>query len=139
MVDYDIIKRVFKPRKLIIMRELLVNKLKLAADNLIELTVSTESGYKYTGFVENWSEDELIMKYVGAEQNDRCVVERWIPVDTITEVAYVRESNLDEDWLISGYEGILRFADENPGSQSDAIIEEIFDDFNDYDYLEGAA
>jgi hypothetical protein len=120
------------------MRQLLINKLKLAQDHLWELTVSTESDFKYRGFVEDWSEDELILKYVGAEQSDRCIVERWLPINTITEVAYIRESNLDEDWLISDYENSLRFASENPGDESDAIIEELFEDFDDYDCLEGS-
>lgn len=113
------------------MRQLLINKLKLAADNLWELTVSTESNYKYRGFVEDWSEDELILKYVGAEQDDRCVVERWLPIDTITEVAYVREPNFDESFMSMEYESSLRFASDFPGAQSDAVIEEIMNGLDD--------
>lgn len=113
------------------MRELLIKKLKLAQDNLRELTVSTESNYKYRGFVEDWSEDELILKYVGAEQDDRCVVERWLPIDTITEVAYFREPHLDESFMSMEYESTLRFASENDNFQSDTIINEIFSDLED--------
>jgi hypothetical protein len=103
------------------------------------LTVSTESDFKYRGFIEDWNTEEILLKYVGSEIDDRCVVIRWLPVSTITEVAYVRESDLDEAWMSNDHESSLRFADENPGDMSNTIIEEIFEDFDDYDYLEGAA
>lgn len=118
------------------MRELLLNKLRLAADNLWELSLVTESDYKYRGFVEDWSEEELLLKYVGAEKNDRYVVERWLPIDSIIEVAYVREPNLDESWLINDHTTSLLFAEDNPGAESDTIIQEIFESFDDFDFLE---
>lgn len=113
------------------MRELLINTLRIAHENLSQLTISTKFDYKYIGFVQEWNEEELILKFVGAEENDRCIVERWIPLKTIIEIAHVRESNLDENYMLDNYESTLQYAEDFPGRQSTEATKEIFDGLDD--------
>lgn len=113
------------------MAQLLFDRLRLAQDNLIELTVYSSESRVYTGYVENWDDNGLVLKYVGSDKDDPIVVERWIDLSTVFEIAYTRGITLEESYLNNNHESSLRFADDNPNEQSDVIVDEIMNDFDD--------
>lgn len=112
------------------MAQLLFDRLRLAQDNLIELTVYSKTRI-YTGYVENWDDSGLVLKYVGSDKDNPIVVERWVDLSTVFEIVYTREITLEESYLNNNHESSLRFADDNPNEQSDIVANEIMSDLDD--------
>lgn len=111
---------------------ILQKKLQLAKDNL--QTVRIQIGYEgkayYGAFVEDWDKKYLVIKYLNTTDNSS-IVERTILIRDITEFKIVRPINLEESYLQSDpksspFLSSLLWAENNPGNESDNVIEEIF-------------
>jgi hypothetical protein len=111
---------------------ILRQKFQAAKDNLqsVRIEVGYEGKAYYQAFIENWDERYLVIKYLDTTDASS-VIERTILVRDITEFMVVRPFNLEESYLQSDPESSpflssLLWAEDNPGNESDSVMEEIF-------------
>jgi hypothetical protein len=122
---------------------ILREKFKSAKDSL--QIVRIETGYDgkayYEAFIEDWDKKYLVIKYLDTTDTSS-VIERTILIKDITEFTVVRPIDLEESYLrsepqSSPFLSTLLFANDNPGSESDTVVDEIFFDAGaDYGYYE---
>jgi hypothetical protein len=111
---------------------ILTEKFKSAKDNLqiVRIEVGYEGKAYYGAFIEDWDKNYLVIKYLDTTDTSS-VIERTILIKDITEFKVARPIDLEESYLKSDPESspflsALLFADDNPGDESDAVMDEIF-------------
>lgn len=110
---------------------ILQENFKSARDQLQITYIEVESGKAYyAAFIDRWDEKYIVIKYLDTSDQSS-VIERTIRIEDIVEFKIVRPVNLEESYLKSNPESspflsALLFAEENPGDESDTVMEEIF-------------
>jgi hypothetical protein len=111
---------------------ILIEKLKSARDNLqiTRIEVGYEGKAYYNAFIEDWDDKYLVIKFLDTIDSSS-VVERTILINDVTEFKIVRPIDLEESYLKSNpqsspFLSALLFANDDPGDESDTIMEEIF-------------
>jgi hypothetical protein len=111
---------------------ILREKFQSAKDNLqsVRIEVNYEGKAYYQAFIEDWDKKYLVIKYLDTTDTSS-VIERTILIKDITEFKVVRPINLEESYLQSDPESSpflssLLWAENNPGDESDSVMEEIF-------------
>jgi hypothetical protein len=121
---------------------ILQENFQLARDNLQIAYIEIGQGKAYhPAFIDRWDDKYLVIKYLDTSDQSS-VIERTILVEDIIEFKIVRPIDLEESYLKSDpqsspYLSALLFASDNPGDESDNIVDEIFYEAGiDYGYYE---